>query len=173
MPAFDIRASLGLRTWEPKTEIGSFAQPRRWPRRHWLASSAMAVSLVAILAASVLAIWQPWQKCGRGMTAMGSPYRCIGLNLDSTPFQARDPLAKLEKRIADYNATIKEPYATVVLLENMTLDTAVDSTDLNELQYDIEGAFTAVRRANTELALGSTSFKIKLLLANPGSSITA
>jgi hypothetical protein len=99
------------------------------------------------------------------MVAVDSPYICVGLNLDSTPFQENDPLVDLEQKIADSNAHITGRFATVVLLENMTPNSYVDTDSIAEARRDIKGAFTAVQMENEKPGM-----KIKLLLANPGSS---
>jgi ABC-type branched-subunit amino acid transport system substrate-binding protein len=174
MPRIDIRPGVDrpLPAQKRTPGVGSFAQPRRWPRRHWLATSLLTGGMVLVLVSAVLAVWRPWQKCGRGMASVGSPYQCIGLNLDWSPFQANDQLADLERMIADDNAKITDPYVTVVLLENMTPDSAEDTDDVESLRHDVEGALTGVRTANQSSTIaGSNSTKVKLLLANPGSSI--
>src|SRR5262249_61726455 len=84
MPLLNIQAGLGQLTRERRTGIGSFAQPQRWPRRHWLASSALAPGSELVLVAGVQAIWKTGQKCGRGKITVGSPYPVVVLNRDST-----------------------------------------------------------------------------------------
>jgi len=148
-----------------------FAQPRRLPGRHPLASSFLGLCVVAALVATVLVIWRPWRQCGRGLTAVGSPHICVGLNLDGTPFQDQDPLADLTSQIVAENKAITGFYATVVLMTNMTPDQDVDSSNVKSLRHDIEGTLTAVRRANGSTVAGDPIRpKIRLLLANMGSN---
>jgi hypothetical protein len=66
---------------ESSRTVRGFAQPRRWPRRHPRLTTALVVVLVGGLTSTLLAILHPWNKCGPGMRPVGSPYRCIGLNL--------------------------------------------------------------------------------------------
>lgn len=92
---------------------------------------------------------------------------CVGLNRDSKPFSSDDPLIDLENQIRASNAVITGDYLTVVLMQDMTIRSTADSITLSRLKHDIEGAITAVWRANQTTVLGTTP-KIKLLLANLG-----
>ncbi|MGH3830576.1 MAG: ABC transporter substrate-binding protein [Pseudonocardiaceae bacterium] len=132
--------------------------------RRWIFSSLMAVVLVTGLGCFVW--WAPWQKCGRGMTATGSPAVCVGLDLDSTALSDTDPLADLEKTIANNNRATSGPFATIVVLDDITPDPRNDSVALRAQRHIIEGAITAVSRANDPKTGGIP--KIKLLLANFG-----
>jgi ABC-type branched-subunit amino acid transport system substrate-binding protein len=60
-----------------------------------------------------------------------------------------------------------------VLLDNMTPDPRQDSDAVIPLRHRVQGAMTAVRRANEESVAGGTEPKIKLLLANYGSRAQA
>jgi ABC-type branched-subunit amino acid transport system substrate-binding protein len=133
-------------------------------RLHWIASSLVVVLLIGL---GYFVWWSQSQKCGRGMTVTGSPYVCVGLDLDSTALRDADPLADLENTIADNNRAISEPFATIVLLTDMTPDPRSDSVALRAQRHTIEGAITAVSRANDPKAAGAIP-KIKLLLANYG-----
>lgn len=131
-------------------------------RRHWIASSLVVVLIIGL---GYFWWWSQSQKCGRGMTATGSPYACVGLDLDSTALRDADPLADLENTIAKNNRTISEPFATIVVLDDMTPDPRSDSVALRAERHNIEGAITAVSRSNDPKASGAIP-KIKLLLAN-------
>jgi ABC-type branched-subunit amino acid transport system substrate-binding protein len=134
-----------------------------FPRRHWIVSALMVI--VLLIGIGYLTWWGPWQKCGPGMTATGSPYVCVGLDLDSMPFRDADPMADLENVIAENNRTISEPFATIVLLEDMAPDPKNDSVALRQTRHEVEGAITAVSRANDPKTAGAIP-KIKFLLAN-------
>ena len=141
-----------------------------FPRRHWIASSFTVV--VLLIGLGYLTWWGPWQKCGRGMIATGSPYVCVGLNLDSTAFRDADPLVDLENMIGAENRKISEPFATIVLIEDTTPNPRSDSVTLRAQRHDIEGAITEVSRANDPKVTGAIP-KIKLLLANYGFAANA
>jgi ABC-type branched-subunit amino acid transport system substrate-binding protein len=140
---------------------GLGAQP--WIFRHKAASVLAAVAVVG----AGLAVWRPWQTsdpCGNGLTAVGSPYHCVGLDEDSGALQADDPLAGLETRIARLNSTVPSTARTVVLLENLTPDPSTDSYNYPSINHAVEGAIVAATQANS-----NTDNRIRLLLANFGS----
>jgi ABC-type branched-subunit amino acid transport system substrate-binding protein len=156
-----------LTSWRRRAQD---SEPRRFVtfpnllRRRWKVCSLVVILLVGLGYLGWL--WHQSQKCGPGLTATGSPYVCVGLDLDSTALRGADPLTDLENTIAEHNRTISEPFATIVLLDNFTPDPRFDSEALHSLRHDIEGAITAVSRAN-DPKTGATP-KIKLLLANHG-----
>jgi len=133
-------------------------------QRHWIISSLVVVLLIG---SGSFVGWHQSQKCGQGMIATGSPYVCVGLDLDSTAFKDNDPLADLENTIAQRNRTISGPFATIVLLEDLTPDPHSDSVSSRSHRHSIEGAITAVSRANDPRTSGALP-KIKFLLANYG-----
>jgi ABC-type branched-subunit amino acid transport system substrate-binding protein len=131
-------------------------RPRGWAHRHWL-----VLSLAGFLLLSGLVVWQrPWEQCGPGLEDTADA-GCVGLNLASGPFRDDDPLADLEALIADRNGQVAGDYETIVLLENMTSDPAVDSTPTEYVRHEIEGAVAAVWP-------GPEATGFKLLLANIG-----
>ncbi|MGB6163842.1 MAG: hypothetical protein WCF33_12100 [Pseudonocardiaceae bacterium] len=133
-------------------------------RRRWIISSLVVVLVIGF---GYLAWWSQSQKCGRGMTAIGSPYVCVGLDLDSTALREADPLADLENTISENNRAISEPFATIVVLQDLTPDPRSDSVAFRSRRHAVEGAITAVSRANDPKISGAIP-KIKLLLANYG-----
>lgn len=138
---------------------------RSWPYRHPVFSAIAAAVLVGGSIVAWAATATP--QCGPGLTATGSPYVCVGLDQNSSPMRAGDPLADLENKVAQYDAKVTGPYATIVVLENMTPDPATDKVDLRVLRHGIEGALTAMNQANDGTgAAGGTTPAIKLLLAN-------
>jgi hypothetical protein len=138
-----------------------------WYRRRVTIISAS----VAVAAAAVVWFIAPWTShCGPGLSEVGSPYTCVGLDLGSTPMQANDPLAGLESRIAKQNAQITgDNFASIVVFDNMTANLDTDSVSPDEIRRRVEGAMTAVWRADTQSVAGGTTPPIKLLLASFGS----
>jgi ABC-type branched-subunit amino acid transport system substrate-binding protein len=142
-----------------------------WPRRHW----RVCAGLCALALIAVLAFWRPWQtasSCGPGLTAVGSPYACVGLDLDSSAFSGAEPprLGTLEKDIAAANAAVTTgSFDTVVLLEDMTPNPAIDGLDPTGTVNAIEGAVTAVNTENEYNQQNQIGQRYKLLLANFGS----
>ncbi|MEA2618210.1 MAG: hypothetical protein QOE72_3993 [Chloroflexota bacterium] len=130
--------------------------------------------LIVVLLTALLFAWHPWRTpspCGRGLSQTGAPYVCVGLDLESTPMKKQDPLADLEQKVATVNSRIgsDEAFATIVLLETMTPDPTTDSGTLTSVRYAIEGAITAVDRADSDSGVAAGAMpKIKLLLANFG-----
>ncbi len=136
-------------------------RPRGWFRRHlWLFATPAALIL-----AVGLVWWHPWshQPCGLGMRPVGSPYVCVGLDLDSSALQAGDRLADLEGIIARHDARTSGDFRTIVLLEDLTPNPAVDIGSLSAARHDIEGGITATWPDDKPDG-------IKLLLANVGSN---
>ncbi len=136
-------------------------RPRGWLRRHWWLFATPAALILAV----GLVWWHPWshQPCGPGMKPVGSPDVCVGLDLDSSALQAGDRLAQLERIIARHDARTSGDFRTIVLLENLTPNPAVDIASLSGVRHDIEGGITA---AWPDDKPGG----IKLLLANVGSN---
>jgi len=136
-------------------QAGPPVRPRSWAHRHWL-----VLSLVAVLLLGGLLAWQrPWEQCGDGLKSAGKV--CVGLNLASGPFQDDDPLADLEARIAERNSQAGTTFKTVVVLENLTPDPDTDSTPIEFIRHEVQGAITAAWPR-------PESTGIKLLLANFG-----
>ncbi len=134
-------------------------RPRSWARRTPL---AVALPIAALLAASTPVVIDLFKDCGAGLTSVGSPYVCVGLNIDSGPMRAEDPLADLEKIIADHNARVTGDFKTIVVLENLTV-TENDSNPVSFVRHEVQGAIAAALRKDAPT-------QIKLLLANFGSN---
>jgi len=149
--------------------FGHLVHPRRWPRRHWIVSSASTTAVVLVAGLLPVVLYTAPAPCGAGMTAVGTATTCVGLDVDSTGFTDGGRLAGLTRQVARSNAAVDGAFATIVLLDNMTPDPAQDSDDGETLVHRIEGALTAVRRANTQSIAGGTEPRIKLLLASYGS----
>jgi ABC-type branched-subunit amino acid transport system substrate-binding protein len=151
--------------------------PQGWLWRQRIVSVVAAALLLAALLAGLLLWWRPWQEppppapCGEGMTLIqtGATQVCVGINIASTAFRSNDPLAELEARIATLNAGVSGDFATIVLLDNMTPDPGADSITIQAVRHEIEGAITAINRANTTSIASGQVPKLKLMLANWGS----
>ncbi|MFB7644459.1 ABC transporter substrate-binding protein [Streptomyces sp. NPDC056084] len=143
-------------------------------RRHPVLS---ALAALVILAGLVFGgrwgygrLFPPSLTCGTGLTATGSPLACAGVNLDSGPFTDHEParMRELEGMVKAANDTVKGPYTSIVLMLDLSPVSDVDTLTYDSLYPNIEGALTAVWRANNTAAYGSTP-AIKLYLANMGS----
>lgn len=142
-------------------------QPRGWLRRHWLVSSVVVV----VLAAVPLIWWRPWQqppRCGPGLTAVSSSSTCVGLDLEARGF-GDNQVADLVRSLATKNPAPAGKVGTIVLLDDMTPDTARDTGKLQTLRHRIQGAMTAVWRADEQGFAGDLP-KLRLLLASYGSN---
>lgn len=102
------------------------------------------------------------------MTEQGTPQVCIGLDLDSTPFRDNDPLADLERVVAEQNRRVGDDFITVVALYDTAPNPKNNSLGLPDLRHHIQGAITAVWRANNQSIADGSIPPIKLLLGNFG-----
>lgn len=164
MSLFDTLARRMVRRHRP-----GITPPRSPLRRHW---RLLALPVAVILAGTtVFIVTRPSPSpCGPGLTALGSPQVCVGLDLDSTAFRDNDPLAGLEQRIAAQNATITGiHFVTIVVLDNMTPDPTNDSLAFRNVRHGVQGAITGAWRANNQTVADGTTPPVKLLLASFGS----
>ncbi|MFI6684200.1 ABC transporter substrate-binding protein [Streptomyces sp. NPDC050485] len=143
-------------------------------RRHPVLS---IVAALVILSGLVLGgrwgygrLFPPSLTCGTGMAATGTPLACAGVNIDSVPFTDHEParMRELENLVRSANDGVKGPYTSIVLMLDLSPVSDVDTLTYDSLYPNIEGALTAVWRANNTAAYGSTP-AIKLYLANMGS----
>jgi hypothetical protein len=166
MPLFD---RLRLSRSSPREDDGP-VKPRPWWRRHPLLSSLVVLGLLG----GLLWLWSPWRTdplCGPGLTAVGSPHVCVGLNLNSTELKPNDQLKDLEKKVAAHNATIRgSRFVTIVVLDDLTPDPANYSRAFQNVRHAIQGAITAAWRANNQVVADGKTPPVKLLLANYGSA---
>lgn len=142
-------------------------QPRSWMRRH----KFIAAAVVVVVVAAGLAVWQPWKPCGPGLHP--SEGECVGLNLEHTSFGEHDVVEDLGKRVSDHNKQVTgaDPnFVTLVLLDNMTPDPNAGSIDETNVRHSVEGALTAVSRANEKNVAHGDRPKVKLQLANYGNN---
>lgn len=105
-----------------------------------------------------------------GLTEVGSPHVCVGLNLNSTALKSDDKLGDLRTKIVAHNAKITGPrFVTIVVLDDLTPDPANDSRAISNVRHAIHGAITAAWRANNQAVVPGKTPPVKLLLANYGS----
>ncbi|MGW5346949.1 hypothetical protein [Streptomyces sp. HUAS TT3] len=145
----------------------------RW-RRHPVVS---VVVILLVLAGAVVGgnrlytiLVPPELSCGKGMTATAKPVACVGVNLEGKPFTKSDPerMRALQKEVRAANDAVTGESTSVVLMLNLSPVDDVDTVTYESLYHNIEGAITAVWRANNTAAYGSRP-GVKLYLANMGS----
>ncbi|WP_042418721.1 ABC transporter substrate-binding protein [Streptacidiphilus anmyonensis] len=110
--------------------------------------------------------------CGPGMELVTSPLSCVGVDLDGGPFAKQEParLQALRDEVNAADAQVKgSSYVTVVLLLDFSPVSGVDTVTYDSLYPVLEGALTAVWRANHTAAFGSPALPVKLVLGNMGS----
>lgn len=154
--------------WARDRHADGYPTVPSWPVRHPITSALISVAAIVAVAVSVYRSVTS-SPCGPGMVAVGSPAVCVGLDLRSTAMLPHDPLSGLEAKIAAMNFRVTGSFATIVLLEDLTPDPHFDTRLLPAARHSIEGAITAVRRADGTDVAGSATPQIKLLLANFGS----
>ncbi|GLZ43359.1 hypothetical protein [Actinokineospora sp. NBRC 105648] len=146
----------------------------RWIRVHPIVSAVLGVVLVATLVVggkyTYNRLFPPALSCGSGMVVASAQEACVGLNLDSSPFVSDEApeFRALREQVRTNNAGAAGDYLGIVLLLNMTPVAGVDTYTTRELYPQVEGAITAIWRANATSAFGGESHKIKLYLANMG-----
>lgn len=156
--------------WARDRQADGYPTVPSWPVRHPITSALISVAAIVAVAVPVYNSVTS-SPCGPGLTAVGSPAICVGLDLRGTSLHGRghDPLSGLEAKIAAMNSRVTGPFATIVLLEDLTPDPHFDARLLPAARHAIEGAITAVSRADGTDVAGSATPRIKLLLANFGS----
>ncbi len=146
---------------------------RIWILKHKFWSTVLCCALAAGLAflgyGIVRVVTAPALDCGTGMTVTGKPYSCVGLDLDGRPFSDSEPadLRALQNQVRAEN-TGSGPYVSLVLLLDFSPVAAVDTESDDHLTHAVEGAVTALWRADHTDDLGG-ALRIRLLLANMGS----
>jgi hypothetical protein len=150
----------------------SYRFPRlaKWAVRHPATAGATAVALVAVIVAGFITVPPLFARCGHGMST-DDKGACIGVNLDSGPFMADEPahMRELEAQVRASNDAVTDNYVSVVLFQDMSPNPDVDTRLYTDLYPDIEGALTAVWRANHTAAFQGTLPRVKLFLGNMGS----
>lgn len=143
--------------------------PRPWWRRNWM---ILAVVLVIVVGLGVWK-WDPWNQCGSGLVMPSGESACVGLDLTGAGFRGDDQVASLDKKIIKADKKIVGKYATIVYLDDMVPDKNNDIIGRDVLIHRIEGVIAAQQAVNdgkNDITRGSSTLKIKVLLANYGSS---
>ncbi|MYS21137.1 hypothetical protein GA0115240_12622 [Streptomyces sp. DvalAA-14] len=150
--------------------------PTRWHfvRAHRFLSSALA--LVVLAAVGVGGVWAygalfpPALSCGAGLTLVGKPLSCVGVNLDGSRMRKDEPAAmrRLVAQVKAADDQVSGPYESVALLLDLTPVEGVDTDSYASLYPNIEGAVSAQWQANHTATYG-TKPAVKLFLANLGS----
>jgi hypothetical protein len=139
-------------------------------RRVLITATALLVGLVA-----GIVVWQYWPAdCGGRFSGMSKTDtgECVGIVRSS---EVLDPSLKdvFDKfQTENEAATVGSEYVKVVLLTPLTVaaDGTPSAISLDQIRYSLEGAFTAMYRANNSRDFGDPSaVKIQVLLANQGS----
>ena len=141
-----------------------------WIVKHPVWASGTAVLVVAAIVATGFGFSQLLTRCGDGLSADGDG-ACVGVNLASQPFTPTEPerMRALEAQLRADNDAVTQNYVSVVLLEDMSPNSEVDTRNYADLYPDIEGAMAAVWRANHTAAFQGSLPKVKLFLGNMGS----
>ncbi|QWF84278.1 ABC transporter substrate-binding protein [Amycolatopsis sp. CA-230715] len=150
-PAFPDRFARRLRSGGPPVR----------PRSRWYRYRFAALAVVVLLLLWPIIWLRPWERCGDGLHSVDSV--CVGLDLESTALREDDPLADLEALIAEHNEHVGPRFKTVVVLENLTTDPSSDSTPIDYIRHQIQGAIAAAWPQDQPSGT-------KLLLANYGSN---
>lgn len=152
-----------------------------WWRRHPVLASLMAFACAVVVVAAAFIVVErataPDLECGAGMVADASSSACLGVNLDGGPISKDQPdrLSQLVADVESSNAAVSGTnYVSIVLLLNLSPVENVDTTSYDGVYRSIEGALTAVWRANHTSAFSGSPVpgeepKVKLFLANMGS----
>lgn len=155
------------------TVSSSIKPPRpRWWKWMWTSISAFAAIALAItLVVAIPAIQESARSCGDGVSERGPRAECTGVTDGSYVF-SRD-LAPVQRLIRDENKQVSssgDDYVSIAVLLPMTL-TDDDIVSREWVRHQLQGAYTAQHRANNTESWGSSTPRIKLLLANPGSRL--
>lgn len=131
------------------------------PRSRWYRYRVPGLVVVVLILAWPVTQLPLWKQCGDGLRSADSV--CVGLDLESAALREDDPLADLEALIAEHNEHVGPRFRTVVVLENLTTDPSGDSTPIEYVRHEIQGAIAAARPQSQQSGT-------KLLLANFGSN---
>lgn len=150
--------------------VPRWARLRKHPAFTGLVAAALLIGLGAGGSWGYGTVFGPPLSCGAGMTAVGSPPDCVGLDLSNGPLRRNEParMRGLEEQVKAADDEVSGPYESVVLLLDLTPHPSVDTVSYATLYPNLEGAVTALWRADHTGAYGTLP-KVKLFLANMGS----
>jgi hypothetical protein len=153
-----------------------FRRLRLFMRRHPWRTGLIGIVVVACVAALV-GFWPTLfpPQCGPGMSAGGDA--CVGIDLASGPIATGEPAEmgaleadlKANNDIRTSDGQPSQDYISIVLLQDFSPVTGVDTESYPGFYPDIEGAVTAAWRANHTAAVQGSLPKVKLFLGNMGS----
>ncbi|MEU4448970.1 hypothetical protein AB0K14_33410 [Actinosynnema sp. NPDC050801] len=136
--------------------------PRRAVRRKRIRLTALAAVVALVLGGVAVAGVTLLTRCGEGVTEHGG--ECVGVTDGSYVFD--DQLADVQRRILEENRKVQgQPHVTIAVLTPL-LPTGVGSVTWQRVRSQLEGAHVAQLAANE----GKREPKVRLLLANPGST---
>lgn len=142
-------------------------------RRHPWRAGGIVLAVVIVIVAAILFVPPLFQRCGPGLVSHADGTECVGVDLASGPMAPHEPpeMAALEADVAavdDISGAGAQDYIGIVLLMNMSPVAGVDTRAYPDVYPDVEGAITAVWRANHTAAVQGSLPKVKLLLGNMG-----
>ncbi len=132
----------------------------------------LAGALAVILVVTTVALWDRFTCGGPDTGVREIDGQCVGVTDGSYPF---DPVfGPIQQQIKQENDRVEElgsggaPVVRVAFLGILTFE-PVSPMDTERMLRSLEGAYTAVRRANSSQSFGDKSPNIQLVLANVGS----
>lgn len=132
---------------------------------------AALVVVVAVVAAGIWVASTLLKACGSlGSGVVEVDGECVGVTDGSYVFHAG--LAEIEGKIAAENERVRaagDGHVSVALLDPL-VPTDASALPVSSVRSRLEGAYTALRRINTERVAGDPSPQVQLLLANQGST---
>lgn len=142
---------------------------RDWKRVLLLGFAAV---LALVLVATTVAFWDRFGCGGPDSGVREVDGQCVGVTDGSFPFD--DKFRDVQDRIKEENDRVADlgesgtPVVRVAFLGILTFD-PVSPMDSERMLRSLEGAYTAVRRANDTQNFGDRTPQIQLVLANVGS----
>lgn len=130
-----------------------------------------AVALVVTLVATTVALWDRFTCGGPDSGVREIDGQCVGVTDDAHVFH--EDFADIQGLIARENERVREekddgtPVVRIAFLGTLTFD-GVSPMDPERMLRSLEGAYTAVRRANDTRNFGDQTPQIQLFLANVG-----
>lgn len=142
----------------------------RDPKRALLLGVAGVV--VIALVATTVALWDRFTCGGPGSGVREVDGQCVGVTEGSHVFH--EDFTDIQELIAEENARVDDlsdddtPVVRVAFLGTLTFD-SVSPMDPERMRRSLEGAYTAVMRANHTRSFADMTPQIQLVLANTGS----
>ncbi|MFJ9925602.1 ABC transporter substrate-binding protein [Streptomyces misionensis] len=147
--------------------MGSWVREHVWeiPLRRYL-SLGLAVVLVAGGVFGVRTVMREVRQCAPGVSRPAGGKECLGVATGPYDF-GQERFSKVVESIRKENDSLRGPesgsYVTVALMLPFS---SKETTDLNDVEHQLQGAYLAQYRANHDP--GDQSPKIRLVLANSG-----